>query len=236
MPNGGLLKGQRFMAFVGRGFHDRPIEDLAIPFAAVATSLETGAEVWLRTGSTLAAVRASLAMPGLFTPVLTQDGVLVDGALVNPVPVSLARAMGADVVIAVDLSSGILGRGLVVKNARATPTHPVSNWVRKSLGRLLPDPVEPPPSSPSVMNVIATSLDVMQMRITRSRMAGEPPDVIVAPRSAISACSISRVPTKRFAKANAPWSPRSAASRCWESRRQYSKFFNSLHGHLGSSN
>ncbi len=61
---GGLLKGQRFMSFVGRGFHDRPIEDLAIPFAAVATSLETGAEVWLRTGSTLAAVRASLAMPG----------------------------------------------------------------------------------------------------------------------------------------------------------------------------
>ena len=179
---GGLLKGQRFMAFIGRGFHDRPIEDLAIPFAAVATSLETGAEVWLRTGSTLAAVRASLAMPGLFTPVLTEDGVLVDGALVNPVPVSLARAMGADVVIAVDLSSGILGRGVVVKNARATPTHPVSNWVRKSLGRLLPEPVEPRPSSPSVMNVIATSLDVMQMRITRSRMAGEPPDVIVAPR------------------------------------------------------
>jgi len=180
--SGGLLKGERFMSFVSRVCQDRPIEDLTIPFAAVATSLETGAEVWLRTGSTLAAVRASLAMPGLFTPVLTEDGILVDGALVNPVPVSLARAMGADVVIAVDLSSGILVRGVVVKNARATPTHPVSNWVRKSLGRLLPEPVEPRPSSPSVMNVIANSLDVMQMRITRSRMAGEPPDVIVAPR------------------------------------------------------
>jgi NTE family protein len=180
--SGGLLKGQRFMAFVGRGFQDRPIEDLAIPFAAVATSLETGAEVWLRTGSTLSAVRASLAMPGLFTPVLTQDGILVDGALVNPVPVSLARAMGADVVIAVDLSSGILGRGLVVKNARATPTRYVSRWVRKSLGRLLPPPERPLPPSPSVMNVIASSLDVMQVRITRSRMAGEPPDVVVAPR------------------------------------------------------
>ena len=71
---------------------------------------------------------------------LTDDGILVDGALVNPVPVSLARAMGADVVIAVDLSSGILGRGVVVKNARATPTHPWSNWVRRVSGSYCPSP------------------------------------------------------------------------------------------------
>jgi NTE family protein len=150
--SGGLLKGERFMAFVSRVCEDRQIEDLAIPFAAVATSLENGAEVWLRTGSTLSAIRASLAMPGLFTPVRSTDGTLVDGALVNPVPVSLARAMGADVVIAVDLSAGIVGRA--------------------------------PPRPPSMLNVVATSLDIMQVRITRSRMAGEPPDVIVAPRLA----------------------------------------------------
>jgi NTE family protein len=150
--SGGLLKGERFMAFVSRVCEDRPIEDLAIPFAAVATSLENGAEVWLRSGSTLSAIRASLAMPGLFTPVRSTDGTLVDGALVNPVPVSLARAMGADVVIAVDLSAGIVGRA--------------------------------PPRPPSMLNVVATSLDIMQVRITRSRMAGEPPDVIVAPRLA----------------------------------------------------
>jgi NTE family protein len=178
---GGLLKGQRFMAFVGRGFEDRPIEELKIPFAAVATSLENGAEIWLRKGSTLNAVRASLAMPGLFTPVLTDDGILVDGALVNPVPVSLARAMGAEIVIAVDLSYGIVGRSLVVKNAEAGDADEVG-WLRKSLGRLWPVNGESRP--PGLLDVIASSLDIMQVRITRSRMAGEPPDIIVAPRLA----------------------------------------------------
>jgi NTE family protein len=178
---GGLLKGQRFMSFVGRGFEDRPIEELKIPFAAVATSLENGAEVWLRKGSTLNAVRASLAMPGLFTPVPTDDGILVDGALVNPVPVSLARAMGAEIVIAVDLSYGMVGRSLVVRNADASDAD-ASGWLRRSLGRLWPGTDEPPP--PSLLGVVMSSLEVMQVRITRSRMAGEPPDVVVAPRLA----------------------------------------------------
>ena len=178
---GGLLKGERFMAFVGRGFKDRPIEELKVPFAAVATSVENGAEVWLRKGSTLNAVRASLAIPGLFTPVVTDDGILVDGALVNPVPVSLARAMGAEVVVAVDLSYGIVGRGLVVRDADANDTDD-SSWLRTSLGRLWPTTNGPHP--PSMLDVIASSLDIMQVRITRSRMAGEPPDVMVAPRLA----------------------------------------------------
>jgi NTE family protein len=178
---GGLLKGQRFMSFVGRGLEDCPIEELKIPFAAVATSLENGAEVWLRKGSTLNAVRASLAMPGLFTPVLTDDGILVDGALVNPVPVSLARAMGADIVIAVDLSAGLVGRNLLVNEAHASRPSFVGDWVRRGLSRFWRDDAAET-RRPSVLNVIATSLDVMQVRITRSRMAGEPPDVVVAPR------------------------------------------------------
>jgi NTE family protein len=180
---GGLLKGERFMSFVSRVCQDRPIEDLAIPFAAVATSLETGSEVWLRTGSTLNAVRASLAMPGLFTPVLSSDGILVDGALVNPVPVSLARAMGADIVIAVDLSAGLVGRNLLVNEAHTSQPSLVGDWVRRGLGRFWRDDAGEA-RRPSVLNVIATSLDVMQVRITRSRMAGEPPDVVVAPRLA----------------------------------------------------
>ena len=180
--SGGLLKGERFMSFVSRVCQDRPIEDLAIPFAAVATSLETGAEIWLRTGSTLNAVRASLAMPGLFTPVVSSDGILVDGALVNPVPVSLARAMGAEVVIAVDLSAGLVGRNLLVNDGRANRVSFVGDWVRRGLSRFWHEDCEP--RRPSVLNVIAASLDVMQVRITRSRMAGEPPDVVVAPRLA----------------------------------------------------
>jgi NTE family protein len=89
--SGGLLKGDRLMDYFRRNYVDRPIEELAIPFAAAATSLHTGAEIWLRRGSTLDAVRASIALPGLFAPVLWEGTVLVDGGLVNPVPVSLAR-------------------------------------------------------------------------------------------------------------------------------------------------
>src|SRR5690606_27512391 len=107
---GGMLKGARLMDFFRTRFHDRDIEDLALPFAATATNLRTGAEVWLRRGPMLEAVRASIALPGLFTPVLHQGRLLVDGGLVNPVPVSLARAMDADIVIAVDLASDLFDR------------------------------------------------------------------------------------------------------------------------------
>jgi NTE family protein len=89
--SGGLLKGDRLMDYFRRNYVDRPIEELAIPFAAVATSLHIGAEIWLRRGSTLDAVRASIALPGLFAPVLWEGTVLVDGGLVNPMPVSLVR-------------------------------------------------------------------------------------------------------------------------------------------------
>ena len=108
----GLLRGERLMAFLRQSWPDRPIEQLRLPFAAVATELHNGAEIWLRTGSTLDAVRTSIAMPGLFAPVHSDGMLLVDGGLVNPVPVSVARAMGADIVIAVDLASDILGRHL----------------------------------------------------------------------------------------------------------------------------
>ena len=91
--SGGFLKGERLMEFVRRSFVDRPIEELPVPFGAVATALHTGAKVWLRSGSTVDAVRASIALPALFTPVVRDGVMLVDGGIVNPVPVSLARAM-----------------------------------------------------------------------------------------------------------------------------------------------
>ena len=103
---GGLLKGARLGEFARQHFSDRPIEQLAMPFATVATALRTGAEVWLRDGSTLEAVHASIALPGLFTPVRRDGAFLVDGGLVNPVPVSLARAMGGDLTAASDGENG----------------------------------------------------------------------------------------------------------------------------------
>ncbi len=183
----GLLKGERLMDFFRRNFVDRPLEELAMPFAAVATSLRTGLEVWLRQGSMLEAVRASIALPGLFAPVLREGSVLVDGGLVNPVPVSLARAMGAEVVIAVDLGSDVLERSRRAHPASETPAGEVGEWIRRlrgSLGALIPTQSPGEPEMPSMLDVLTTSINIMQVRISRSRMAGEPPDLIVAPRLA----------------------------------------------------
>ncbi len=181
---GGLVKGERLMQHLQRHFADRPIDALPVPFGAVATGLQTGAEVWLRTGSTLEAVRASIALPGLFAPVVRERSVLVDGGLVNPVPVSLARAMGADLVIAVDLSSDMLR-----PRRRAEPEATrsiVSDWVHKlqdNIGAIGPaQPAAEKQQAPVLFDVLASSLHIMQVRIARSRMAGEPPDVLIAPR------------------------------------------------------
>jgi NTE family protein len=183
--SGGMLKGDRVMEYFRRTFVDRPVEALAIPFAAVATALNTGAEVWLREGSTVEAVRASMALPGLFRPVVRDGVLLVDGGLVNPVPVSLARAMGAEVLIAVDLSADLVGRHLRPEAPAEAPTGQVGEWLRRlqeNLAVLRPARSSEEPKLPSVLDVVATSINIMQVRISRSRMAGEPPDVIVAPR------------------------------------------------------
>lgn len=190
---GGLLKGERLMDYFRRNFVDRPIDSLALPFGAVATALHSGAEIWLREGSTVDAVRASLALPVLFTPAVRDGALLVDGGLVNPVPVSLARAMGAEVVIAVDLNSDLLGRHLEPAG-RAAPsagrqaagTGEISELLHKLQARLdalMPERDESRPQ-PSLFDVLASSINVMQVRITRSRMAGDPPDIVIAPRVA----------------------------------------------------
>ena len=185
--SGGVFKGERLMEFFRRHFSDRPVEDLAKPFGAVATALESGAEVWLREGSTIDAVRASIALPALFTPVQRDGRMLVDGGLVNPVPVSLARAMGADILIAVDLSADILGRHLREETRADAQDDQVGDWLRRlqdRLGTLVPARRPDEPKPPSMLDVMASSINIMQVRITRSRMAGEPPDVVVAPRLA----------------------------------------------------
>ncbi|MCP5277049.1 MAG: patatin-like phospholipase family protein [Thiobacillus sp.] len=192
--NGGLIKGDRLMEFFRRNFLDRPMEKLDLPLGVVATALHTGEEVWLREGSTIDAVRASIALPALFTPVVVEGRMLVDGGLVNPVPVSLARAMGADVVIAVDLNTDLLGRHLREPPERGETDEAsageVSEWMRKlqeNLSALMPgreEREERGPRLPSMLDVVASSINIMQVRISRSRMAGEPPDAIVAPKLA----------------------------------------------------
>ena len=187
----GLIKGIRLIDFFRSNFSDVEIGELPIPFGAVATELATGREIWLREGKVLDAVRASIALPGLFTPVLRDGRVIVDGALVNPVPVSLARAMGAEIVIAVDLSSDLMGRRVrkpvPVAKPSAKPgriaSH-LSTMLAKLQSGAKERKVEPKPARliPSMLDVMATSINIMQERITRSRLAGEPADVLISPR------------------------------------------------------
>lgn len=185
---GGMLKGERLMSLFRDYFHDRPIEALDLEFGATATVLQTGAEVWLRHGSTLDAVRASIALPALLAPVWRDDQLLVDGGLVNPVPISLARAMEADIVIAVDLASDILGRALREPVPEPEPVPDATNgsdWMQRlnrGLSGLLPGQGSDTRRAPSMLGVVTASIDIMQVRITRSRMAGDPPDVNITPR------------------------------------------------------
>ncbi len=183
----GLKEVVSFMDFFRRNFVDRPVDALDLPFAAVATALHSGVEVRLRSGSTADAVRASIALPRLFTPVQRDGRLLVDGGLVNPVPVSLARAMGADIVIAVDLNADILGRHLRQEAPAQDEGAAHSDWMRRlqeNFASLLPESAAGKPRLPSMLDVVTSSINVMQVRITRSRMAGEPPEAVVAPRLA----------------------------------------------------
>jgi NTE family protein len=185
---GGLIRGARLFTLFRTIFEDREIDDLTIPYGAIATELHSGRELWLRHGNVLEAVRASCAMPGLFTPVVRDGTVLVDGGLVNPVPVSMCRALGADLVVAVDLSWAKLGPYRRTKEREGAPREP--SW----LGRFKPGwaqskskphdasiEKQDEPSIPSIFNVFMTSLDIVEMRVARSRLAGDPADVLITP-------------------------------------------------------
>jgi len=181
---GGLIKGERVNVLFHEQFVECDFSELPIRFAAVATDLRTGQEVWLREGKVSAAIGASIAVPGLFRPVLLEDRYLVDGSVVNPIPVSLCRAMGADIVLAIDLGSDLVGR-YVREDDRA----PTQAGRRSLLSRVLPryDPTserqaEPELAPPALLEAMMGSINIMQLRIARSRLAGEPPDVLLTPR------------------------------------------------------
>ena len=184
---GGLIEGSKLLQFFRTHFEDAGIEKLPKAFGCVATELANGREVWLREGSVIDAVRASIALPGLFTPAQRDSRLLVDGGLVNPVPVSLCRAMGADVVIAVDLNWDLIGRHrrASVEMDAPAPSNGKFSWLFE---KLLPPPrrrgedAPPAPQMPSMLDVLSTSLNIMQVRITHSRLAGEPADAMIRPR------------------------------------------------------
>ena len=183
---GGLIRGDRVVQHCAEHFFAPDFSSLELPFACVATELQTGREVWLREGKLAEAVQSSIALPGLFSPVVRNGRVLVDGGLVNPVPVSLCRALGADIVIAVELGSGLVGR--TRRHSHPTPKEDDS-WAQRIAGAFGLTKGERRATGldaelPSLPDVVTTSINIMQMRIARSRLAGEPADVVISPRVA----------------------------------------------------
>jgi NTE family protein len=195
LSGGGLISGQEIVALLRKMEISAPIASYAKPFAAVATDLETGREIWLREGQIEEAVRASISLPGIFSPARHGERWLVDGGLVNPVPVSVCRALGADIVIAVNLNGDLLGRRGRDRNEQvagdATDTPPefvkrllnqVPAAFREQASAIIPKLLSSAPSAPGYFEVLMNSINVMQDQITRARLAGEPPHVMLVPR------------------------------------------------------
>ena len=202
-PKSGLIDGMKVADFIRSHVEEKNIEELPIPFRAVTTDLTTGHEVVIQDGDIIEAVRASISLPGIFTSVKKNGKILVDGGLINPVPVSVVREMGADFVIAVDLSRDIMtkratrlapiaGISPVVSGAESgcnpTVKTRISALINKELGMLdLPafkqirqwvgqDPL------PSIFEVLINSIYIMETRITATGMQIYPPDLLIRPR------------------------------------------------------
>lgn len=205
--SGGLIAGGQILSLIRELGLPEHIEDLPMPFAAVATEMETGGEIWLREGPLNAAVRASVSMPGVISPYRVQGKWLLDGGLTNPVPVSLARAMGADVIVAVNPNAKLHGRLW-----QRTP----SSWqtmlkdLPEGVAALLPQAADGD-SPPSYAEVISVSIDAMTEQIRRARLAGEPPHVLLnADLSALSVMELHRgaeamAEGRRIVQAQADW-------------------------------
>lgn len=181
----GFVNKERFHKFLHENIagDEDCIEDLAKVYAAISTDLDTGKEVWLQQGSVIQAVWSSMALPGLFPAIRHNSQWLVDGGLVNPVPVSVCRALGADIVIAVNLNGDIVGKRLnksLVKDGNSV-SKKFSELVKEYTSLSLFEPVSKE-HPPSLLDAIAASFNIMQDRLTRSRLAGDPPDIVFSPK------------------------------------------------------
>ena len=192
----GLIGGAKLAAELEATMGQGLIEDLPVKFATVATEVRTGHEIWLTHGRMVDAMRASYALPGIFSPVLIGDRWLVDGALVNPVPVSAARALGAEIVIAANLSSDVFTHSTTIYShgpsadgsvlgragggSRAPPKRGIGKFF--SAERTMKREFFGGGGRPGISTVMVDAFNIMQDRITRARLAGDPPDLLISPR------------------------------------------------------
>ena len=191
MRAGALIGGERLAGMLNHYIADINIESLPKPFVAVAADLTTGHEIWLREGRLSTALRASYALPGIFPPLHHDHRWMVDGALVNPIPVSVCTALGADITIAVTLQDEFLGK--VRREGSPIPTiagfdlldgvSGAEEEVEKARHNPLSRRVfRRQPGHPSLFGTMVSSLAILQDRVARARLAADPPDVVIKPR------------------------------------------------------
>jgi NTE family protein len=188
--SGGIADGELFINYLKETFGDYNIEDLSTPYAAVACDMHSGKEIWLTKGSIWEAVRASGAYPGLLTPVKRDGRWLVDGGIVNPVPVSVCRALGATHVIGVNLNRDLITLNEVrnskerngLLNFDNTAIGKLSGKIKQAFNQRFSITSKTKEITPGIMDVISCTINIMQDRITRSRLAGDPADVMFNPR------------------------------------------------------
>lgn len=176
LTGGGVVGGAEIVSVLERLGLGR-IEDMALPFAAVACDLATGEEVWLRQGHAPDAVRASAALPGVLAPHRIDGRWLIDGGVVNPVPVSLARALGAELVIAVN--PNFRGGARFWAPPQASGPADLLPALAAPLRALLPAQAD---VAPAYLDLVSVTVDIMADRIRRSRLAGDAPDIVLGAR------------------------------------------------------
>ncbi len=191
-----FIGGDRLRRELEHEFSGLSFEDLDKKFATVATEVGTGNEIWLTKGDVADAIRASYAMPGIFEPVKINGRWLFDGALVNPIPVTLCRALGADVVVAVNLVSDASFRGTTIHDpVSLEPTLEKYNFGAQKAGRTLRARIfggmggnlrrlfgKREDGAPGIANAMMDAFNIAQGRISRSRLGGDPPDVLIHAR------------------------------------------------------
>ncbi|KPQ11948.1 MAG: NTE family protein [Saliniramus fredricksonii] len=198
----GLIAGEKLRQLLQEDLGGLRIEELPMRFGAIATEITTGHEIWLTRGRLLRAVQASYALPGIINPVRIGNRLLVDGTLVNPVPVSAARALGADVVLCVNLNGDLKLRGTTIQSIEdayddteaETPEAEEENGRPGFLGPMLDmadnvadslrgrDPARR--VAPGMAKVMLDAFNITQDRISRARLAGDPPDLMISPKLA----------------------------------------------------
>ena len=198
LPRSGLLDGtKKLRELFSIHTNVKKFSELKIPVMMVSTDLGTGQKVVLKSGNILDALRASISIPGLFAPARIKNRWLVDGGLVDPVPVSVARALGADIVVAIDLSSGIVSNKKQKKQKSRYEKTPIeqeegkNELIKKladyyekaglSFKNKINDLLKKEASTPDIIETVTTSINIMQDRITRINLAVTPPDVLIQP-------------------------------------------------------